>query len=156
MWLTLLASSPLVYRTYHPSSILDIAKTESGMLELQMEACDVASMVKDVASSFSIYASSKGVELACLCEAETPPMILLDKIRMRQTVFNLGVCVCVCVRCFVVCATVHDRVYDVKVFAGRASCLACASLRPVHLGTRAVETALLVRPRVTLWIVTIR
>ena len=53
------------------------------------EACNVVSLVRSAATSFSIYAERQGVQLTCSCSDEDDgPLIMLDKIRLRQA----GVC----------------------------------------------------------------
>ena len=63
-----------------------MSKIESGKLELHVEACNVAGLVRGVATSFAIYANNKGIELTCSCPPEEDvPLVMLDKIRVRQT-----------------------------------------------------------------------
>ena len=68
--------------------ILDVAKMETGAIELVEEDVDVASMLRDVAALWADQAAAKGIELSQQADA-LPPRIRTDSGRLRQVVFNL-------------------------------------------------------------------
>ena len=59
-------------------------------MELQSEACDIVSLVQNAATSFGIYAQSKGIQVTCSCPEGDVPMVMLDKIRLRQAGMGRG------------------------------------------------------------------
>jgi len=71
------------------SDVLDLARIESGRLELKAEPFDLAQSVRDVAALFEPSARAKGLDLI----AETPPgapaSLVGDAPRIRQVLSNL-------------------------------------------------------------------
>jgi PAS domain S-box-containing protein len=72
------------------SDVLDLAKLESGAIEIQADAFHLGDAVRAVASLMSMRASEKGValELAVAPQAET--WVLGDGIRVKQILTNLA------------------------------------------------------------------
>jgi two-component system sensor histidine kinase/response regulator len=71
------------------NDILDIAKIESGKLELEKIDFDLRSMVEGVAYSMAQRAEAKGLEMACLVHYDVPSSLKGDPGRLRQVLVNL-------------------------------------------------------------------
>lgn len=71
------------------NDILDLAKIESGRLEIQKEPVDLAEIVRDFKQVFSLKVMEKGLEFKMLIDKNLPPRLLLDDTRIRQVLFNL-------------------------------------------------------------------
>jgi signal transduction histidine kinase/tetratricopeptide (TPR) repeat protein len=67
--------------------ILDVAKMETGTVDLVEEDVDFAHVLGDLAALWSDQAGAKGVTL--VCDATALPPVRLDLGRVRQIVFNL-------------------------------------------------------------------
>ncbi len=70
------------------SSLLDIAKIESGRIELFIETFDVRTLVEEVAETLNPLATSKGNKLEVTWENE-PGEMNSDVTKLRQNLFNL-------------------------------------------------------------------
>lgn len=68
-------------------NLLDVSRLRAGRFELDRETCDLATVVRDAASSLENEATQAGAEL--LIEAETPVPGSWDAVRMEQVVVNL-------------------------------------------------------------------
>lgn len=68
--------------------LLDIAKIETGRLDLQLAAVDVRGLVEDVAAMMQPAASAAGTTLTVDCAPGLPP-IRTDARRARQVLLNL-------------------------------------------------------------------
>jgi len=71
------------------SDILDISKIESGHLDLDPVAGDVAECVRSVMTTFEQTAGRNGTALSLVLDASCPPWLRLDFNRFRQILFNL-------------------------------------------------------------------
>jgi signal transduction histidine kinase/DNA-binding response OmpR family regulator len=71
------------------NEILDFSKIESGALELEERNFDLIPTLEDVLDLFGPRAAEKGVDLAYLYDAHTPPAIYGDASRLRQVLINL-------------------------------------------------------------------
>ncbi|WP_075080382.1 GAF domain-containing hybrid sensor histidine kinase/response regulator [Terrimicrobium sacchariphilum] len=71
------------------SDILDISKIESGRLDLNYEATDVAACTRSVVASFEPLLSTRNIHLACNVAAELPQWLHIDQSRYCQILFNL-------------------------------------------------------------------
>jgi signal transduction histidine kinase len=69
--------------------VLDIAKIESGRIELFPEPCSPSGLIDDVVSATAGYASSRGIPLASHVDATVPAACALDATRVRQVLTNL-------------------------------------------------------------------
>jgi two-component system OmpR family sensor kinase/two-component system sensor histidine kinase BaeS len=65
-----------------------LALSESGTLQLQKEATDVAELAREVARAFTTEASARHVTLSVNAPAELPH-IVIDAVRIRQVLNNL-------------------------------------------------------------------
>lgn len=71
------------------NDILDLSKIEAGQMELQLSEVDVRVLFDDMERLFSISAAKKGIEIKTEVAETVPSLLLLDRIRMRQILFNL-------------------------------------------------------------------
>ncbi|KAF1068367.1 MAG: Signal transduction histidine-protein kinase BarA [Pseudomonas citronellolis] len=70
------------------NDVLDLSKFESGQLELEHIAFDLATLVEDTASLLSQNAAP-AVELTCLISPQLPAQFAGDPTRVRQVISNL-------------------------------------------------------------------
>ena len=71
------------------NSILDLARVESGRLNLEAAVFDVAELTEKVADTLAVRAHEKGIELAVRFAADLPPTLVGDSLRLRQVLTNL-------------------------------------------------------------------
>jgi PAS domain S-box-containing protein len=71
------------------NSILDLARVESGRMNLEAVAFDVVELTEKVADTLAVRAHEKGVELAVRFGVDLPPMLVGDSLRLRQVLTNL-------------------------------------------------------------------
>jgi PAS domain S-box-containing protein len=71
------------------NSILDLARVESGRLNLEAAVFDVAELTERVADTLAVRAHEKGIELAVRFAADLPPTLVGDSLRLRQVLTNL-------------------------------------------------------------------
>ncbi|KUG27140.1 hypothetical protein ASZ90_003011 [hydrocarbon metagenome] len=71
------------------SDILDLARVESGKLELAREPFDFKAAAENVCSVLAPAAREKGLELVLDVAASVPVSLLGDEVRVRQILFNL-------------------------------------------------------------------
>ena len=71
------------------NDILDLAKIESGKLELEPIAFDLRALVESATAMLTFRAQAKGIELDTLVAPEVPQSLLGDQGRLRQILVNL-------------------------------------------------------------------
>jgi two-component system, sensor histidine kinase and response regulator len=71
------------------NDILDFSKIEAGRMDLEHVEFDLTESIEDVVQIFGERASSKGIELACSVDGETPTRLRGDPLRLRQVLTNL-------------------------------------------------------------------
>jgi signal transduction histidine kinase/CheY-like chemotaxis protein len=71
------------------NDVLDLAKLETGKLDLEPLPCDLENLLQGVAELLSPRAHQKGLEIAWAVQAGLPP-VLADDGRLRQILFNLA------------------------------------------------------------------
>jgi two-component system sensor histidine kinase/response regulator len=71
------------------NDILDFSKIEARRLELDMADFDLSQLVDDIMRAVAPRAHQKGLELAYHVDAEVPPTLRGDPMRLRQIVLNL-------------------------------------------------------------------
>lgn len=70
-------------------NLLDLARIEAGRLELIPEQFSLFSCIKDVEQTMLQHATKKGVELLVYLDADVPPIVTADELRLRQVLINL-------------------------------------------------------------------
>ena len=71
------------------NSILDLARIESGRLELEQQKFDLSELIDRTLSTFAVQAHGKGLELVARIAPDTPDRLLGDPLRVRQVIVNL-------------------------------------------------------------------
>jgi PAS domain S-box-containing protein len=71
------------------NDILDLSKIEAGRMEIKPTAVDLRSLITELLSLFSMSASRKGIDLRTVISPDLPDVLMLDRARMRQVLFNL-------------------------------------------------------------------
>src|SRR5580704_6054192 len=71
------------------NGILDLARVESGRLDLEAVPFDVIELTEKVADTLAVRAHEKGIELAVRFSTMLPPMLVGDVLRLRQVLVNL-------------------------------------------------------------------
>jgi CheY-like chemotaxis protein/anti-sigma regulatory factor (Ser/Thr protein kinase) len=69
--------------------VLDLARIESGKLEIAAVDLDLAALVRDIGAMFKARAANAGLEFGCELEAPFPARIRTDDRRLRQVLINL-------------------------------------------------------------------
>jgi PAS domain S-box-containing protein len=69
--------------------ILDLAKVESGRLQLETIDFDLAELVDKVTETLAARAHGKGLELVARVAPDTPLQVVGDPLRLRQVLMNL-------------------------------------------------------------------
>ncbi|MBI3496994.1 MAG: response regulator [Proteobacteria bacterium] len=95
----LLAEPRGYVRTIHNSAIallgiindvLDFAKIESGRIDLEMVAFELAPLIESVAETLAPTAYGKGIEIVAVLPSDLPRRIIGDPGRLRQILLNLA------------------------------------------------------------------
>ena len=71
------------------NEVLDLAKVESGKMELELERLDVADLAADFEKSFFAIAKDKEINFKVTVDPAVPEAIATDKMRLQQIVKNL-------------------------------------------------------------------
>lgn len=71
------------------NGILDLAKIESGKIQLECVPLDLQETFEDVAELLSSVAQEKGLDLICSVDPELPEKVYGDPMRIRQILTNL-------------------------------------------------------------------
>ena len=69
--------------------ILDLSKLEAGKLQLETILFDLNRYVQDIVTLLSPQAARKNLNLFSVCDANIPPVLKGDPIRLRQVLLNL-------------------------------------------------------------------
>jgi len=71
------------------NDVLDLAKVESGKMELHAQPMDLHGALRDIADLFGPKASAQGVSLGLEISSSVPREVMCDPTRLRQVVSNL-------------------------------------------------------------------
>ncbi len=69
--------------------ILDLAKIDSGKLEIRLETVNPLQVINEIKQIFSLQSQRKGLSFQVLVDKDLPKSLYLDHIRFRQILFNL-------------------------------------------------------------------
>jgi PAS domain S-box-containing protein len=72
------------------NDLLDLAKIESGRMDLREEAVPVRSFFDGLVAILLAKARAKGIALACEIAEDVPEAVLVDPTRLRQVVLNVS------------------------------------------------------------------
>ncbi len=70
-------------------SVLDLARVESGPLTLSIEPVSVEELIHETVDLVRPVAAGRGIRLVTPADAERPPWVLADRIRIKQVILNL-------------------------------------------------------------------
>ncbi|GAB4267199.1 MAG: hypothetical protein Kow0029_01550 [Candidatus Rifleibacteriota bacterium] len=71
------------------NDILDLAKLESGKIEILYEPVSIEVLAREIKSVFLSDAEAKGLEFDVLVDDSVPSLLLLDELRLKQILNNL-------------------------------------------------------------------
>ena len=71
------------------NSVLDLARIESGRLELEQQQFELTELIDRTTATFAVQAHSKGLELVARIAPGTPEYLIGDPMRLRQIIVNL-------------------------------------------------------------------
>lgn len=71
------------------NQVLDLSKIEAGKLTLNIEPCNLHSLIDDVGSAFSTVAQRQNLTLHTSKDPRIAEVLLLDSLRLRQIIQNL-------------------------------------------------------------------
>ena len=71
------------------NDILDLSKIEAGRLEINLSSVDIRSVITEISQVFAVKVAKKNIDLVIDVQAEVPEFLLLDRVRIRQVLFNL-------------------------------------------------------------------
>jgi signal transduction histidine kinase/ActR/RegA family two-component response regulator len=69
--------------------VLDLAKIESGKIEIQDDACDLYDSLESVSNIVRERVDAKGLSYQLDIAAQVPAIILIDEVKLRQILVNL-------------------------------------------------------------------
>jgi len=69
------------------NDLLDLAKTQAGLMELHIEETSVADLLKALVSQFSLLTKKKKIKVKLHCGPDLPPLVT-DVGRVRQILYN--------------------------------------------------------------------
>jgi CheY-like chemotaxis protein len=72
------------------NDLLDLAKLESGKLDLEQAPFDPYTLIQSVAELLAPRAAEKGIEIGCFVAPATPRRLVGDEARIRQSLINLA------------------------------------------------------------------
>ena len=70
-------------------NVLDFSKVEAGQMEMETRAVDLRDCVESTIDMVAVKAAEKGLDMACLVDAQVPVAVLGDATRLRQILANL-------------------------------------------------------------------
>ncbi len=71
------------------NDILDLSKIEAGKFDIHPTPTRLEVVIEELMTIFSLKLSEKQLEFVLSIDPELPPVLLIDKVRMRQVLFNL-------------------------------------------------------------------
>jgi signal transduction histidine kinase len=72
------------------NDILDLSKVEAGKMPMDIQPCNVAAVVSDVAAMMRMRADASGLQLVTEYPTALPETILTDEARVKQALVNLA------------------------------------------------------------------
>ena len=71
------------------NDILDLSKIEAGRLDISLEAVEIRTLITEVSQVFAVKVAKKNLDFVVDVRDDVPELLMLDKIRVRQVLFNL-------------------------------------------------------------------
>ncbi|MEE4197051.1 MAG: response regulator [Bacteroidales bacterium] len=72
------------------NDILDFSKIEAGKTEIKYEPVNIRSLIHDITEIFRFSAKEKKLELHATVDEKVPEVLMLDELRLKQILLNLG------------------------------------------------------------------
>lgn len=84
----------LIYQSSHSllgilNDILDFSKIEANRLEIKNEAVRFTEIIEEIEAIFSVVASKKAIQLVFDISDYFPPIVICDRLRVKQVLINL-------------------------------------------------------------------
>lgn len=71
------------------NDILDLSKIEADRMEISVEAVNLRLLIKEISQIFAVKVAEKGLDFVVDVHEDVPGLLMLDKVRVRQVLFNL-------------------------------------------------------------------
>ncbi len=71
------------------NDILDLSKIEAGRLDISPGPIEIRSVITEIAQVFAVKVARKNLDFVVDVHDDVPEMLMLDKVRIRQVLFNL-------------------------------------------------------------------
>jgi CheY-like chemotaxis protein/anti-sigma regulatory factor (Ser/Thr protein kinase) len=71
------------------NDILDLSKIEAGRLDIKPEPVDLKAVITEISQVFAVKVAKKNLDIIIDVDDDVPGFLMLDKIRIRQVLFNL-------------------------------------------------------------------
>lgn len=71
------------------NDILDLSKIEAGRLDISLEAVELRTVITEISQVFAVKVAKKNLDFIVDVQDNVPELLMLDKIRIRQVLFNL-------------------------------------------------------------------
>ncbi|MFH2057270.1 MAG: ATP-binding protein [Pseudomonadota bacterium] len=71
------------------NDILDLSKIEAGQMQIKQSKVNLRLLIEELINLFSVTVRQKGIALMAKISSDIPEFLLLDRIHLRQILFNL-------------------------------------------------------------------
>ncbi len=71
------------------NDILDLSKIEAGKIRINLEPLDVRALITEISHVFAVKVAKKNLDFVVDVHDDVPKSLMLDKVRIRQVLFNL-------------------------------------------------------------------
>jgi two-component system sensor histidine kinase EvgS len=71
------------------NDILDLSKIEAGRLDIRPEPVDLKAVITEISQVFAVKVAKKNLDFIIDVADDVPGLLMLDKVRIRQVLFNL-------------------------------------------------------------------
>jgi PAS domain S-box-containing protein len=71
------------------NDILDLSKIEAGRLDITPEPVDLKAVITEISQVFAVKVAKKNLDFIIDVDDNVPGLLMLDKVRIRQVLFNL-------------------------------------------------------------------
>lgn len=71
------------------NNILELSRIEAGDTPVEITSFDLPELIRELEQMFALSARDKGLQLSCLCSADSPQWVRGDEIKLRQVLINL-------------------------------------------------------------------
>ncbi|MEE4255401.1 MAG: PAS domain S-box protein [Bacteroidales bacterium] len=71
------------------NDILDLSKIEAGRIDIKPEPVDLKAVITEISQVFAVKLAKKNLDFIIDVDDDVPAFLMLDKVRIRQVLFNL-------------------------------------------------------------------